>query len=279
MTENLITLDDVIGHANVKDALLERLDLYINHKDIYKKANARPPSGLLLYGAPGTGKTMIIKACYNSIIRNNKNFVYKELNMSEISAGNKTGAAHKKIISFFDIVRESKKDWIIIFDELDAICPNRYKTSAVCTVERINALLSCLDGTNGTLENAFIIGTTNRYAMIDDAIKRSGRFDDSIEVGYPNLYESILLAQKYLSGLELEQDLKTASSALGNFGFSASWVGADYDNLKTKLVGVFIKNKLMPLSQKDISGAVLKIGIKQKRDWETGQFIKNKTQI
>jgi SpoVK/Ycf46/Vps4 family AAA+-type ATPase len=104
-----------------------------------------------------------------------------------------------------------------------------------------------------------VIGTTNRPGMIDSAIKRTGRFDDIIEVGLPNLEESKTLAKKYLKGVKIDADFDSVGEAIGEYGYSADWAGSEYDALKTKLVGKYIKNNKIPLTAQQITVTVSQI--------------------
>ena len=135
----------------------------------------------------------------------------------------------------------------LVFDELDAICPDRGKVASVCTIERINAILQCLDGMRGHIDNLFIIGTTNRPDKIDGALKRSGRFDDIIEVKLPNPEESVIHAQRSLLGLPF-LPVEGMERILGDYGFNMGWAGSEYQNLRTKLVGEFINNNKKALT-------------------------------
>lgn len=267
--DKIISFDDVIGLQDVKDALKERLELYVKNKQVYLDAGVRPPSGVLLYGLPGTGKTMVVQACFNSLIKDNPDYVFKIMRLSDFSSSNVAGQSEKKVYSLFDKIRKDSKDWILVFDELDGICPDRGKITSVCTIERINAILQCLDGLRGHIDNVFLIATTNRPEKIDGAIKRSGRFDDIIEVKLPNKDESLIHAQRCLSGLPFiaSTDLK---EALGTYGFNVGWAGSEYTNFRTKLIGEFIKNDKKQLSPTQIMAIASRIKPNGKRAYPFG---------
>ena len=250
MTEH-ITLDDVIGLDEAKSALRERFELYFQNKQMYIDAEVKPPSGVLLSGLPGTGKTMLVKACYNSIIKNNPDFVFKIMRLSDFSSSNVTGQSDKKVHTLFNKIRNDSKDWILVFDEIDGICPDRGKVTAVCTIERINAILQCLDGMNGHIDNLFLIGTTNRSDRIDPAIKRSGRFDDIIEVKLPDSTECVLHAKRCLSGLPFKI-AEGMEKILADFGYNSGWAGSEYTNFKTRILGEYIINGKKPVNTEQI---------------------------
>lgn len=266
-----ITLDDVIGHQEAKQALLDRFKTYLNHKEVYAKFNAKPPSGILLHGASGTGKTMLIRACFNTLIKTNPEIKYKEITLGDVSSGNTTGDAQKKIYALFEKIQKSEQDWVLAFDEIDIICPDRLRTKSVCAIERTNSLLTCLDGLNGSLDNVFIIGTTNRLSQIDTAIRRSGRFDDIIEIGLPDLQDNITLAKKYLAGLMLNGDFELICDSIGEYGLGAGWAGAEYNKLRTKLVTLHIQSGYIKTTLEDICQIAGKIKGNYQRD-EHGHF-------
>lgn len=250
--DKVITFDDVIGLQDAKDALKERFELYFKNKQIYEDAGVRPPSGILLYGLPGTGKTMLVQACFNSLIKNNSDYVYKIMHLSDFSGSNIVGESEKKIYTLFDKIRKDSKDWILVFDEIDAICPDRDRIASVCTIERINAILQCLDGLRGHIDNLFLIGTTNRPDKIDSALKRSGRFDDIIEVKLPDKNESIFHAQRCLSKLPFKTSVGL-ERMLGEYGYNVGWAGSEYQNFRTKIIGEFINNdKKTPTAEQTI---------------------------
>ena len=238
---NDITFDDVIGLQDVKEALKDYFEIYFKNKQIYKDYNVRPPSGVLLSGLPGTGKTMIVRACFNSLIKGNENYVFKIMRLSDFSGSNVLGEADKKVRALFSRIRNDSKDWVLVFDEIDSICPDRGKVTSVCTLERINAILQCLDGFDGHIDNLFIIGTTNRLDKIDAAVKRSGRFDEIIDVKLPDATESVLHAKKCLCDMPFDPP-SNLYETLGIFGFNSGWSGAEYTNFRARVLAEYLKN-------------------------------------
>lgn len=167
---------DIGGLANIKQELQDMVSLPLLYAQHIKTMKLRQPKGMLLYGAPGCGKTLIAKAMayesgYNFIAVNGPALLTKWI-----------GDAEEGIRDAFYKARLSKP-CIIFFDELDAIAPVRGKSDVMDRV--VGQLLSEMDGVSPT-EHVFVMGTTNRLDLIDPALLRPGRFDLPFEVPKPD---------------------------------------------------------------------------------------------
>jgi vesicle-fusing ATPase len=157
--------------------------------NILKKFGQKHIRGLLLYGPPGCGKTLIarqISKILNSrepIIVNGPEVMNKYVGQSEENVRDLFKEAEKE----YSIKGDASKLHVIIFDEMDAICKKRGGESNISATDNVvNQLLSKIDGIN-SLNNILIIGLTNRKDMIDDAILRPGRLEVHIEISLPSL--------------------------------------------------------------------------------------------
>jgi SpoVK/Ycf46/Vps4 family AAA+-type ATPase len=172
-----VSFQDIGGIDKIVRQVREVIELPIIAPDVFKHYNIKPHKGILLYGPPGCGKTMIAKAIANEI---NAHFIV--VNGPEIF-DKFFGESEAKIRRIF---KEAKKfsPSIIYFDEFDSIAAIREGRHAQTPV--VNQLLTSLDGLESN-ENIRVIASTNRIDMIDEAIKRPGRFDYTIEIEKPDL--------------------------------------------------------------------------------------------
>ncbi|MBT3319685.1 MAG: 26S protease regulatory subunit [Clostridia bacterium] len=174
-----VTFEDVGGIDNIVQEVREVIELPIIANNIFEHYHIKPHKGILLYGPPGCGKTLIAKAIANEI---NAHFV--TVNGPEII--NKfLGQSEANLRAIFE---EAKKltPSIIYFDEFDSISARRDAEHNPLNTTIVNQLLTLMDGI-GTTEGICVIASTNRIDIIDEAIKRPGRFDYKIEVEKPTL--------------------------------------------------------------------------------------------
>lgn len=211
-----ITLNDVIGLKSVKKAIREKIILPMQNQSLYKEYGIKTGGGFVLYGPPGTGKTLLAKAIAGEtgirmLIANVKELVSKF-----------QGESSKNIGVIFNQAREGGPA-IIFFDEIDALAQSRTGSNISSTGgedRRIaNALLTELDGAQADNSNVYVIGATNIPWELDDAITRSGRFNQFIYVPPPNLKERIELFKYYTSKLKTNK-INHLTLALMTFGFS-----------------------------------------------------------
>ncbi len=220
-----ITYSDIGGLSSQIVQIRDAVELPYLHADLFREHQLKPPKGVLLYGPPGCGKTLIAKAVANSLAKQvaarsaapaDDEGQAKEgksyfLNIKGPELLNKyVGETERHIRLVFQRAREKASEGmpvIVFFDEMDSIFRTR-GSGLSSDVENtiVPQLLSEIDGVEG-LENVIVIGASNREDMIDPAILRPGRLDVKIKIERPDAEAAKDIFSKYvLTGLPLHPD-------------------------------------------------------------------------
>jgi transitional endoplasmic reticulum ATPase len=210
---------EVGGLKQVKQELMESVEWPLKKPEVFKKMGIKPPRGILLYGPPGCGKTLLARAVATE---SEANFI--SIKGPEIFS-KWVGESEKAIREVFRKGRTAAPA-IIFFDELDAIVPRRglgYADSGAS--ERvISQLLTEIDGIE-TLQNVLVIAATNRPDMLDPAVMRPGRFDRLIYVPSPDFDSLKEIFKIHTTGMPLSRDVVIDELARKAQGYS----GADIE--------------------------------------------------
>lgn len=214
-----VKMNDVKGHDEIR-ADLEFLIKFLKNPEKYEKLGAKVPKGVLLFGPPGTGKTMIAKAIANEagipfIATGGSDFVEKYV-----------GVGAQRVRDVFKEAKNHPKA-IIYIDEIDAVGKKRGGDND--NDERtgtLNALLMEMDGFKDS-ENILVIASTNRIDILDDALLRPGRFDKHISVNPPDYKGRLDILKLYAKNKKLDKDVRLDKIATVTRGFS----GAELANL------------------------------------------------
>lgn len=251
MGDGTITLKDVAGLQEEKEELEEIVE-FLKDPAKFTKVGARIPKGVLLEGAPGTGKTLLAKAIAGEA--GVPFFSISGSDFVEMFVG--VGASRVR-----DLFEEAKHHapCIVFIDEIDAVARRRGTGMGGGHDEReqtLNQLLVEMDGF-GVNEGIIVLAATNRVDILDPAILRPGRFDRKITVNRPDVAgrEEILRVHAKNKPLAEDVDLKKVAQT------TAGFTGADLENLLNEASIVAAKENRTYIIQKDIEKAFIKVGL------------------
>ncbi len=229
-----IKWSDIGGLGSIKEELQEAVEWPLKYQEIFTHADATPPKGLLLYGPPETGKTLMAKAAANESEANFISIKGPELLSKWV------GESEKGVREIFRKARQAAP-CIIFFDEIDAIAPKRgsdFGDSHV-TERVISQLLTELDGLE-ILTNVIVIAATNRPDIIDAALLRPGRFDRILYVPPPDRDSRIQIIKIHTKKKPLSEDVKFEELADRTDGYT----GADIASLSSAAVMLALREHI-----------------------------------
>lgn len=236
-----ITFDDIGGLLNLKKQANIKIIQPFRNPELFKKFNKSAGGGILLYGAPGCGKSYFARAIAGECGANFYNIGIDEILDMYI------GQSEKNIKHLFDTVRLSRPS-VLFIDEIDALGRKRelLKNSSISTT--INAFLAQMDGVESDNENILIIGATNSPWDVDSAFRRPGRFDRVFFVPPPDLKAREEIFKLYLQKLPIEEiDYSALAEATSYFS------GADIKGLADRVSENVIEKILESGSDSKIS--------------------------
>ncbi len=210
-----VTYEDLGGLKNITQKIREMIELPLKYPGVFKRLGIDPPRGILFYGPPGSGKTLLARAIANET---KANFI--GLNGPEI-IDKYYGESERKLRDIFKEADE-KAPSIIFIDEIDSIAPKRDVVRGEVEKRVVAQLLTLMDGL-ATRNNVVVIGATNRQNDIDSALRRPGRFDREIEFPVPDTSGRKEILTIHTRGMPLSKNIDLDEVARTIHGF----VGAD----------------------------------------------------
>ncbi|BCS90610.1 MAG: hypothetical protein ARM1_0067 [Candidatus Micrarchaeota archaeon] len=248
------TLDDVVGLEDAKKAIKNAIEVPLLYQSLVAKYDVKQATGILLFGPPGNGKSMLIKAIANESKGN--------INVIEITGStllsNGTEAALSILREIFYKAIENKPS-IIVIDEIDTLTPSRDEVTQD-QAKVVGELLRLIDKINSTT-GVVIVGITNRPEKLDPAMLRPGRFDKLIYVRPPNANERAELFKRYLSKTSLDPNIDYDYLARITSGYTGSDIANICREVKENALQEAIRSggKDVIITQADIEAVIRKI--------------------
>mmetsp|Transcript_41130 Transcript_41130/g.94878 ORF Transcript_41130/g.94878 Transcript_41130/m.94878 type:complete len:787 (+) Transcript_41130:308-2668(+) len=224
--------DDIGGCRRQMAQIREMIELPLRHPTLFKTLGVKPPRGVLLYGPPGSGKTLIARA-----VANETGAFFFLINGPEIMS-KMAGESESNLRKAFEEA-EKNAPAIIFIDEIDSIAPKRDKTNGEVERRIVSQMLTLMDGLKSRA-NVVVIGATNRPNSIDAALRRFGRFDREIDIGVPDENGRLEIFRIHTRNMKLDEDVDPESIARETHGF----VGADMAALCTEAAMQCIREKM-----------------------------------
>jgi len=211
--------EDIGGLDHVKQQLREAIEWPLKHPEYFEEMGIEPPKGILLFGPPGCGKTLLAKAVATE---SEANFI--TIKGPEVLS-KWVGESEKAIREIFRKARQAAP-CIVFFDEIDSIAPRRgLRTDAGVTDRIVNQLLTEMDGIT-LLKNIVIIAATNRPDILDPALLRPGRFDRIIYVPLPDEKARLEIFKVHTRKMPLAEDVNLEELAKRTKGYTGADISA-----------------------------------------------------
>jgi len=245
-----VTYKDVGGLQNQIDEIRETVELPMLKPELFKKVGIEPPRGVLLYGTPGTGKTLLARAVAHETHATFIRVIGSELVQKYIGEG------ARMVREMFELAKE-KAPSIVFIDELDAIGARRMDTSTSGDREVHRTLMQLLAEIDGfdPRGDVKILSATNRPDILDPALLRPGRFDRLIQFPMPDEGARVTIFKIHTKGMNLAKNVDLAVLAKNTGGST----GADIKSMCTEAGMFAIRDAREQVTQSDFEKAIAKV--------------------
>ena len=213
-----VTYEDIGGLHEELQRIREMVELPLKHPELFRHLGIEPPKGVILWGPPGCGKTLIAKA-----IANETGAHFISINGPEIMS-KFYGESEARLREIFKEAEENAPA-IIFIDELDAIAPKRSEVTGEVERRVVSQLLTLMDGLKARGQ-VIVIGATNRIDAVDPALRRPGRFDREIRIGVPDRNGRKEILQIHTRRMPLAEDVNLEELANITHGFTGADLAA-----------------------------------------------------
>src|SRR5437899_7002026 len=234
-----VAYEDIGGLTDEIRKVREMIELPMRHPEIFEKLGVEAPKGVLLYGVPGTGKTLLAKA-----VANESNAHFISISGPEIMS-KFYGESEARLREIFKEARERSPS-IIFIDEIDSIAPKREEVTGEVERRVVSQMLALMDGLEAR-GKVIVIAATNRPNALDPALRRPGRFDREIEIKVPDKRGRLEILQIHTHNMPLDTDVNQDRVAAVTHGF----VGADLEYLCKEAAMKCLRRLLPELNLED----------------------------
>ena len=253
-----VTYKDLGGLSKEIETIREMVETPVDYPEVFQHLGIEPPKGILLYGSPGTGKTLLVRA-----VGNESGAYFISINGSEIMS-KWFGESEKRLRDIFDDARKNSPA-IIFIDEIDALVPRRDEYNSYLTEfeKRITSqLLTLMDGLHAR-GDIIVIGATNRPQQIDPAMRRPGRFDREVVIPVPDAIARKEIFQIHTKRMPFSEDVNLDKLSSQTHGF----VGADIAALCRESAMHALRRVMPEIRNKKLTKEILKKLVVQKQDF------------
>ncbi|MEM0438289.1 MAG: AAA family ATPase [Candidatus Micrarchaeia archaeon] len=238
-----VTWDEVIGLESVRTMLKEAIEIPLLHQDLLEKYDVKPSKGILMFGPPGCGKTLIVRAAANEM----------NVNVISISGAELLKRGYEGAVAIiketFNRARENTPA-IVFIDEIESVAPSRDLYSSKYVEDVVTQLLQEMDGMK-ELKGVVLIGATNKPEMLDKALLRPGRLDKIVFIPPPLKEQREQMFRKFLEKVPKE-DIDYEKLAVASEGFTGADIASACQEAKFSLVRKSIAGREGRLSTEDV---------------------------